>query len=455
MTGLNSLRSFRFSGVAGLCIFSMACVAGVGCGAEPGTVGGISTTFIKMRELRTGDHWKTPMLPVEQTVANCSRYDAIWCAQLVVKYHQPAWTVLCKNKKPGQFYLRYVSGDSVKPNSTFEYLDYEYVDKYHPEWFLLKHHHAGSDVRSADPEERMRWSTDPNDRYYNSFYLDIGNREFQKWAAQYLLDLARGQMDGSAVPYDGIGMDNVRLTQLEKVLTKIYPDWKYANRGDEYNRAYLEYLEVVHNTLKANGFVLVVNQTLDYGSNVEEEDWQRLYQCVDGAMDEKAMSASETVYWHDERWLTSIKRHEEIINKGLIDWWVAYPRTKEAAVQSKTDRSYQDFMYTYCSWLLVYKKGQSYYHASRDVMGYANPVVPWYEEYDLPLGKPRSARYSQGQCWLRDYENAKIIVNPTGKSEKVVVDKDKYWLDWVSKVKVSEVEIPPKSGIILLPTPSR
>jgi hypothetical protein len=134
---------------------------------------------------------------------------------------------------------------------------------------------------------------------------------------------------------------------------------------------------------------------------------------------------------------------------------VAYPRTKEAAVQSKTDRSYQDFMYTYCSWLLVYKKGQSYYHASRDVMGYANPVVPWYEEYDLPLGKPRSARYSQGQCWLRDYENAKIIVNPTGKSEKVVVDKDKYWLDWVSKVKVSEVEIPPKSGIILLPTPSR
>jgi hypothetical protein len=82
---------------------------------------------------------------------------------------------------------------------------------------------------------------------------------------------------------------------------------------------------------------------------------------------------------------------------------VAYPRTKEAAVQSKTDRSYQDFMYTYCSWLLAYKKGQSYYHASRDVMGYANPVVPWYDKYDLTIGQPAGGRYRLKECWAREY----------------------------------------------------
>lgn len=415
-------------------------------------VDGISIIFLKVRKLRAGDHWKNPPLSAKKAADNCSRYDAVWCAQLIAIHNRRGWDLLRSNN-PNQVLLRYTSGDSAKLGNLTEYLDYDYINSNHPEWFLLEDGSSKLESDFRNPDKRIRARTDPKHHYYNVFYLDIGNKGFQQWAADYLVSLAKGELEKLKYSYDGIGMDNVRLTQLEKVLTKRYPNWKYAGKGKEYNQAYLDYLSVVHKALKNNGLILVVNQTLDYGSDKEEGDWQRLFECVDGVMDEGTLRSSETSYWHGQRWLNSIERHEEVIRRGLIDWWLAYPRVKKDGELTKADRAYEDFLYTYCSWLLVKEKGKSFYHSSKGVMGYKNPNIPWYDEYDLSIGKPVGSRYRMGQCWARDYQGAKIVVNPTRKMQVVKMESSgKVHLNWITGELTNEVTIPAQSGVIMLPT---
>ena len=106
----------------------------------------------------------------------------------------------------------------------------------------------------------------------------------------------------------------------------------------------------------------------------------------------------------------------------------------------------------YCTFLLTKTPGKSFFYASEGISGYENPEPGWYEEYDLPIGKPLSTRYQQGNCWVRDYTNAKIVVNPTEKVQRVIIDRNRYWLDWATKRAVTELMLPPKTGRILLPT---
>ena len=54
---------------------------------------------------------------------------------------------------------------------------------------------------------------------------------------------------------------------------------------------------------------------------------------------------------------------------------------------------------------------------------------------------------------MRDYENAKIVVNPTKQTQTVQFDNKKLLLDWASKKTVDQLELSPQSGRILLPTP--
>jgi hypothetical protein len=107
-------------------------------------------------------------------------------------------------------------------------------------------------------------------------------------------------------------------------------------------------------------------------------------------------------------------------------------------------------MYAYCSFLLVKRPGYSLFYASSDKGLYRNDKVPWYGEYDLPIGQPLSERYLKDGCWFRDYTNARIIVNPAEVSRKIAVDGSKQWLDGISKEVFSELTLPPKSGRILL-----
>lgn len=388
------------------------------------------------------DSWRSQPLSVEETVKNISKYDAVWCGQLITEHNPNAWRYLRKNN-PEQLMLYYISGNTVQVNGGFTCLEYDYINKYHPEWFLVKDTKTPGKLDPRSLDNRIRWNpTNKNHTYYNRFFIDVGNKEFQRWAAEQIVQRVSGKKDNLAFGYDGLAMDNVGLVALEKDLTRKYPDWKYARRPGKWVEAYFEYIEKVHKELNAKNLILVVNHTSSHSWDTDESYWQKLISITDGLMSELPLGGSGGYVTGGREWLTAIKRHEQIIENGLIDWWVCTP-------PETGPRAYEDLLYTYCSWLLVKKDRQSFYFATKGTKAYKNPIVSWYEEYELPLGEPASERYLKNDCWVRDYVNAKIIVNSTNSFRKIVLGANRYWYDHTNERAVKELGLSPRTARIV------
>jgi hypothetical protein len=406
----------------------------------PTKAGGMSTTFLKIREIMKGDSWNNAPRDANDVVRNIGRYDAVWCAQLIPTYNKKGWSLL-REKRPDILMLHYICADSSRPGGESTYYDYDYINRNHPEWFLLKE--PGNPLKSNPKiaDNRIRWSDSSKSTSYNRFFLDIGNPDFRKWAAAKSVELVTGKSSNTAFGFNGLAMDNVHVGWWYKWLEKRCPKWKYANNPIGWNDDYTKYLKQIKAALNKEGFILVANHSLNYGAETEKQFWPLLLESVDGIMTEQSLSNQGKIY-SGEKWLTSIKYHETALEKNLIDWWVCYH-------PEITRGQYEGLLYTYCSWLLTNKPGKSFYHA-RTEDGYVNPEVPWYHPYDLPIGKPVSARYSKGDCWLRDYENGKVVVNPTTQYQSVVIDEKTKWFDPDNKIEVNEIMMPPTSGKILL-----
>ena len=435
------------------------------CMAEPplpSTGSSIGVTFLRMHELTKILRGKKIFLDAEVIFQNLSRYDAVFCSQDITWRSRSGWNLLQKNA-PEKLMLRYVSSLSTLPRTSFEYvLDYDYINTYHPEWFLLKDTKNTRKSDPRNPDNRIRWDPKNKNHYnYNRFYLDVGNEEFQDWAVQRILDFVSGKANefdynsrkGTNLdyPYDGIAFDNVVLRRIKWRFNRPYPNWKYANDIERWKKGYLRYLRKVHKALNTHGYILLVNFSFYWELERNNSDLYDLMETVDGIMHEWAVGYGKDAtgapdrHWGGEKWSRCIKRHEAIVKRGLIDWWACYPKEQ--------DLGNEQFRYVYCSFLLVKRPGRSLFYASSDKGFGRNLKVPWYDEYDLQIGEPTSARYLRNGCWLRNYKNAKIVINPTEVHRKVLIDKNKLWLDWTSKKAVHELTLAPKSGRILLPTP--
>jgi len=425
--------------------FFIGCALNYAADTQGAGAQGISATFLNKTELMEGDSWHSSPLDINRAGKNILKYDAIWCAELITKYNRNAWRYI-RQKHPKKLMLYYISGNTAQVKGGLTFLDYDYIRKYHPEWFLLADTHAAGTESYRDPKKRIRWnSTNPKHSYYNRFFIDVCNKDFQKWAAKELLERVSGRYEHLEYGYDGIGMDNVGLGALERYLTKRYPHWKYAADAKRWNSGYFAYLRAIHDVLSANGYILVVNHTLDYGSNRDGDNWSTLMKIADGMMDENALGPPGQPLWGEEKWRFSIQHHEETLRKGLYDWWICNP-------VDNLKKGYQQFIYVYCSFLLVKQPGRSFFSAGRIKGISRNSTGCWYDEYNLPIGKPRGERYRQQNCWLRDYEDAKIVVNPGPVSQRISLGADKYWLHWGAQKKITVLELPAHSAAILLPS---
>jgi len=447
-------------------IFAFITGASLPCMAKPplpSTGKGIGVNFLRMHEVVKNVRGRKMPLDAEVIFQNISRYDAVWQSQLIVWHSHPGWNLI-RRRTPEKLMLRSMSSLSTLPRTSFEYVfDYDYINTYHPEWFLLQDTKNPLKADPRNPDNRIRWV--PNDKtsfFYDRFYIDVSNEDFQDWAAQRILNFVSGKANefdynsrkgmNLDYPYDGIAFDNVVLRRIKARFNKSYPNWKYADDIAGWKEAYLRYLRKVHKALAKHGYILVVNFSFYWELERNDSDLYDLMDTVDGIIHEWAVGYGKDAtgapdrHWGGEKWSRCIKRHEAIINKGLIDWWFCYP-TEEPELGKK------QFLYTYCSFLLTKRPGYSLFYASSDHGKGRNLKVPWYDEYDLQIGEPTSARYLRNGCWLRNYKNAKIVVNPTEVRRKVLIDKNKLWLDWTSKKAVHELTLAAKSGRILLPTP--
>lgn len=112
-----------------------------------------------------------------------------------------------------------------------------------------------------------------------------------------------------------------------------------------------------------------------------------------------------------------------------------------------------EFLFSYCSLLISNNKDRSYLQTKDNNAFHSYDKVKWFKKYDLPLGEVVSQKYFDNDCIFIDYENAKIVVNPTETFRKITVGQDKLRLDWTSKKAVKELLLPPRSGRLLLATP--
>ncbi|MHC4083911.1 MAG: putative glycoside hydrolase [Planctomycetota bacterium] len=409
----------------------------------PSTGSSIGITFLRKPELARKIRGRNVGLTAEEIFQNLSRYDAVFQGQDIINYSRPGWNFVRKYA-PEKLLLRYnssVTSRDVKGHI----LDYNYINTYHPEWFLVKDAKNPLKADPRNPVNRIRWATnDKTSHYYNRFYIDVCNEEFQDWAVQRILYHVSGKASNLDQPYRGLAFDNVVFQRIKERF-KAYPNWNYANNISEWKEGFLNYLRKVHKALTARGYIFVSNLSYYWHLETYESDLYDLMNTVDGILHEWHLGYG-TQYWSGDKWLRSIQRHEAVVNKGLIDWWACYPA-------EEPEPGKKHFLYAYCSFLLVKRPGYSLFYASSDRGWGRNRKVPWYDEYDLQIGEPLSRRYFRDGCWFRNYRNAMIVVNPEKVSRSVVIDTNKVWLDWITKKAVSKLTLPPKSGRILLATP--
>jgi hypothetical protein len=239
------------------------------------------------------------------------------------------------------------------------------------------------------------------------------------WAIGHLLDRVEGrwQRPQGSPAYSALALDNVQIGKRGiEIISRNTPDWKYAGREDTWNEGFLEYLTLVKQALHHNGYKLIVNHTMEYGVDGEEAVWKRLASCVDGLMTERPFRWHYEHYAYD-KWLRAIERHKWVLDQKLLDWCVVYPDVFPWGRKA-------DFLYNYCSWLLTHKPGQSLWFATQgDPSDETNRVPYWYEIYDCEMGQSGTwGRYQLGNCWVRNYATAQVVVNPTHETQEVELD---------------------------------
>lgn len=407
---------------------------------------GTCTMFMKRLEIMDRNSYgrdSRPLAP-KHAVRNLLRYDAIGMASLLSAHNRPAWRTL-RREHPKILTFYYLSGVSARTEAAgLTYFNYNEIL---PEWYLLDTTRDATRANPAIPSNRIRWSTSkPQSPNYNRFYFDVANPDFQRWAARRIVEHVAGRSQGLEYPYDGLLMDNVAVgSRRMQRIDHYHQGWKYSGNHESWNEGFFAYLNRVHSALSQEGYLLIANHTLDYGSDVDDNYWREFLPCVDGAMTEQALGYGSERNT-GEAWVRSMARHEDVIKQGVIDWWVWYPPSTEAEGR-------QDFLYGYCSWLLIREPGLSLFQASRGDPGYANPQPPWYEEYELPIGLPTSGRRRLGECWARDYGRARVVVNPTRTEQSVAFKDGIHRVDWTTKQTGNRFTVPRASGRILLPVP--
>jgi len=337
----------------------------------------IATLFLSAADCAQGRPW-------EQDYANLSKFDGFWMAQ-VIKSRQPQVWENLQGDGRDRLYGYYVSSFTTMHTSSMSYLPLMEADK-HPEWFL-----------TDGQGNRLRWSDDPDNKFYGRYFLDVGNPDFQNWAADYWLKILQEAGQKYLVA------DNVLLDVWNYWKTRTYPGWTYAGREKEWRDNFHAYLKVVKAKLNADGRYLIVNHTEDYGTNLKDSQWEALRKSCDGLADECCLGTPNKI-WGGSQYEYSLRNHDRNTADGKWDWWLYYPN-------SDTLTNQRQFLYSYASFLLCITD-KSLFSDSSNIL---------HTEYNLGLDKPLRTRHRVNYVWVREFERGIVAVNPTAEKRTVTI----------------------------------
>jgi hypothetical protein len=262
---------------------------------------------------------------------------------------------LFRAARPGIVVLAYIAGFDVHEDQAL----FGWIRDRHPDWWLRDA--AGRPLRTyRDPR---RWALDCGRADVRAFFADSARRRRE------------------AIGADGVFEDNV------------LPSWDYRNlaRG----AARLERYATV-------------------------EEWraalERYLEAIEQAVAPAVLGANQVVPWTRHARIVAV---EELPRDGAR--WEEMLRGFEALARDTTRVPYLQHTlqgpedparaFVTASYLMVVRPGAFIgfrWRGPRD-------SVRWLPEYGLALGPPLDAARVEGGIWWRDFERARVLVNPTGR----------------------------------------
>ncbi len=254
--------------------------------------------------------------------------------------------------------------------------DFCMIETQHPDWFLLDQH--GNRITNGQV-----YFMDPGNPGYRAFWLK------------------RAQELQEVYGWSGLFIDNVdaslgRFRGLNIVPVKYPSDAQYQAAV----KGFLEYLQTnyfvpAHRNMYAN--ITVVN---DY------EVWQEYLGSLDGALVENFAAGWPGRNKSRAEWEEQLNALEKAHSQGKTTILVAQGEQKDTKRQE----------FSFASYLLI-ANDLSFFRYS--LSNYYDEI--WlYENYQISLGPPLSARYREGTIWRRDFLHGYVTVNPATLASKIV-----------------------------------
>ena len=265
--------------------------------------------------------------------------------------------------------------------------------------------------------------------------LDVGKAGWREHYANYVKEIF------AEYSFDGVFADDVWDFFIYKYKWTVPPSDIAAEIGERWHNDMLEMVRFVKESIGEK--LLIVNTSND-GDYVD---------ACDGKMEEGFVHPSWYAFdeFHDDYIdRESINSVENICQRGK--YVLAHSGFEELGsnktfVESHPEIVHKMLMYCFSSYLLAI-------NGSKASFGFGNiwnldGSRGYYLEFDLAkqLGGPISGYYPFNSVYARDFENGKVLVNPTTSSYNVLLDQDYKTLDGQT---VSSVTLDDHTGVILL-----
>jgi len=256
--------------------------------------------------------------------------------------------------------------------------DFCMIDSQHPDWFLLDA--QGKRIGGGGVH-----------------FMDPGNPDFRA----FWLERARELQENYG--WEAVFIDNAFATLGHFKNIGMLPQ-KYKT-DQEYRDAVIGFL----NFLRVNYFLPAgrpmfanVAATQDYGGI-----WREFLAPLEGMMVENFAAG----------WLGTTKsRTEWEVQMDALE--EAYRRGKTTVLVSQGEQNdLNRQMFSFASYLLIANEHAFFRYAKSG----AYSQMWLYDNYDVNLGAPLSARYRQGDTWRRDFLNGYVIVNPGTLGSEIVL----------------------------------
>ena len=294
----------------------------------------------------------------------------------------------------------------------------------HPEWILRDEN--GDPMPSRLHETGMMM--DPSSEGWSGYLADK--------ATQFVTQQG----------YDGIMGDEVLMVnELDPEFSGINTRTGQPYTTQEYRDDQYQIVLCVKEALGSDKFLLLNN--VKRGSGYFEEQPYRFLEASDGVVAEGFRGLSQWPldrYLTEEAWIDNVEMMLDVQSrqKAIV---AVIKYDKDVVSSQERLQDYNLFMFT----TFLMGMGDSCYYtaAVRDPEDPYGDIKLYFDYWEIDLGEPLDRYESNGSHYKREFENARVLVNPTDSTATVDLGGDLTTLDGVM---VSEITMNPHTGTILL-----